>query len=161
MKQKTQICNEIFLSLMLLIFFFFFFIKLFYLFTFQKLLHFNRPSSSPPPPLIGYSPTCPPHHHKHPSFLGLQVFTGLSAYSLTETIQGSPLLHMCSGPRTSPWMLLGFWISPWELWGVPVSWHCCSSNGVAILFSSFSPSSNSSKFLSKRKKNSKVNKVCY
>jgi hypothetical protein len=33
-------------------------------------------------------------------------------------------------------MLLGFWFSLWELWGVQVSWHCCSSYRVATPFSS-------------------------
>jgi hypothetical protein len=43
--------------------------------------------------------------------------------------------------RTSLCMLLGFWLSLWDLWEVRVSWHCCSSYGVSI---PFTPSSNSS-----------------
>ena len=38
----------------------------------------------------------------------------------------------------------GWWLSLWELPGVQVSWHCCSSYGVVIPFSSFKPSPNSS-----------------
>ena len=36
-----------------------------------------------------------------------------------------------------------WWLSLWELWGVHVNWYCCSSYGVVIPFSSFSPSPNS------------------
>lgn len=51
---------------------------------------------------------------------------------------------MCQGTWTSPCMLLGFWLSLWELWGDQVNWHSCFSYGVAIPFRSFNPSSNSS-----------------
>jgi hypothetical protein len=45
-----------------------------------------------------------------------------------------------------PCVLFGWWFSPWELWGGGglVGWYCWSSYGVAIPFSSFSPSPNSS-----------------
>jgi hypothetical protein len=48
---------------------------------------------------------------------------------------------MFPGPQTSPLMHLGFWFCLWELWGVWVSWHCYSSFGLTIPFSSLSPSS--------------------
>ena len=38
----------------------------------------------------------------------------------------------------------GWWLSLWKLWGVHISWYHCSSYGMAIIFSSFSPSANSS-----------------
>jgi hypothetical protein len=49
-------------------------------------------------------------------------------------------------PRTmnQPGMLLGFWLNLWEIWLVWVSWYCCLSYDIAIPFSSFSLSSNSS-----------------
>ena len=70
--------------------------------------------------------------------------TELGASSSTEAGRGSPPLRMCGGPPTSPHTLFGWWISLWELPGVQVSWHCWSSYGVAIPFSSFNPSPNSS-----------------
>ena len=48
------------------------------------------------------------------------------------------------GHGTSTCMLFGWWHSLWELPGVQVSWHCCSSCVVAIPFGSFIPSPNSS-----------------
>jgi hypothetical protein len=69
---------------------------------------------------------------------------GLGTFSPTEARQGCPLLPMCWGPRTSPCMLFGCWLSLCELPEVQVSWYCWSSYGVATPFSSFSPSSNSS-----------------
>jgi hypothetical protein len=77
-------------------------------------------------------------------FSGRHVSIGLRASSPTEAIQGSPLLHRCSGPWTSPCLLLDFWLSLGEHWRVQVSWHCCSSYRVTIPFSLFSPSSSSS-----------------
>jgi hypothetical protein len=72
-----------------------------------------------------------------------QVSTGLDASLPIEVRHGNPLLHMCRGFWSSPCMLFGWWLSLWELPGVHVSWHYCSSYGVATPFSSFSPSSNS------------------
>ena len=48
------------------------------------------------------------------------------------------------GHGTSTCMLFGWWHSLWELPGLQVSWHCCSSCVVAIPFGSFIPSPNSS-----------------
>ena len=76
--------------------------------------------------------------------LGYHFSIGLGSSSPTEGRPGNPLLHMYKGPWISPCMLFGLWLSLWKLWGVPVSRHCCSSYGVAIPFSSFSPSPNSS-----------------
>ena len=67
---------------------------------------------------------CFPTHKTHtqhsfppPPSLGYQVSTGLGTSSPTETRQGSPLLHVCWRPRTSPSMLFGWWLSRWELPG--------------------------------------------
>ena len=76
--------------------------------------------------------------------LAHQIFVGLGASSPTEDRQGSPLLLMCWEPWTNLCMLFGWWLSLWELPGVQVSWHFWSSGGVAIPFSSVSPSPNSS-----------------
>jgi hypothetical protein len=79
-----------------------------------------------------------------PLTLGHQVSTGLGKFSPIEARQGSSLLHMCRGPWTSPCMLFGWWLGLWELPRVQVSWHFWLSYWVAIPFSSFSPSPNSS-----------------
>jgi hypothetical protein len=80
----------------------------------------------------------------HTPFLEHQVSIGLDTSSPTEARQGSPVLHMCRGPWTSPWMLFGWWLRFWKLPGVCINWHIWPSYGVAIPFSSFNPSSNSS-----------------
>ena len=81
----------------------------------------------------------------------ITLFPGASSFHRIRCIlshwghTGPPPLHIYRGPETSPCILLGFWLRAlWELWGVWVSWPCCSSYGVAIPFSSFSLSSNSS-----------------
>ena len=48
------------------------------------------------------------------------------------------------GPRAKSCMLFGWWLSLWDLPVVQVSWFFWSSYGVAIPFSSSSPSSNHS-----------------
>ena len=48
-------------------------------------------------------------------------FYRIDISSHTEARQGSPLLHMCQGPLTSPCMNFGWWLSQWELPGVQVS----------------------------------------
>lgn len=73
-----------------------------------------------------------------------QVSAGLSASSPTEARQGRPLLHMSQGHQTSPCMLFGWRLSPWELSGIQVSCHCLSFCGVAISFSAFNTPPNSS-----------------
>jgi hypothetical protein len=75
----------------------------------------------------------------HSFSLGHQVSRGLRAFFPTEATQGSPRLYMYWWLWTSPCMLFG-----WELWGVWVSWYCCSSYVAAIPFISFSTSPNSS-----------------
>ena len=78
----------------------------------------------------------------HPTLVH-EVSTGLGTSSPTESKQGSTLLHMCQGPWTSPCMLFGWWLSPWELPGVQVSWHCWSSCRIVIFWgpSIFPPNS--------------------
>ena len=100
------------------------FIRLFYIFTFQKLSpflaphspspHFWKDAPTPTPPL-----TC--------LFPGASSFHSINASSPTEAIQGSPLLHVCQGLWTRACTLLGFWLSLWGHWGLWVSWHCCFS----------------------------------
>ena len=97
----------------------------------------------PIPPLCLWGTPNPPNALP---FSGHQVSTGLGASSPTEAKQGSPL------PGGGGWgvawtslcMLFGWWINLWDLPGIQVSWHCWSSYGVAIPFSSFNPSPNSS-----------------
>jgi hypothetical protein len=76
---------------------------------------------------------------QHHSSFRHQVSTGLSASSPTEATQGSPLLHMFPGALNHSMYAPWFWAL--RAWGVWVSWHWCSSYGIAILFRSFSPSS--------------------
>jgi hypothetical protein len=63
--------------------------------------------------VLPYSVTHPPPHPPMSSFPGHQVSTGLGASSPNEVSQCSPLLHMCHGPRTSPHILLDWWLSLW------------------------------------------------
>ena len=90
-------------------------------------LHLQSFYPSSPFPLRGFP-------DQHPPPWGIKSLTGLDTSSPTDARQGSPLLYM----------LFGWWLSLWELSGVQVSWHCWSSYVVAIPFSSFNPSPNSS-----------------
>jgi hypothetical protein len=47
--------------------------------------------------------------------------TGLGTSFPTEAREGSPLLHMCLGQWSSPWMFFGWWLRLWELQGVRFS----------------------------------------
>jgi hypothetical protein len=100
------------------------------------------------PLTLSYSipPTCPclqedaptlPHLHSSIPLhcLGPQVSLGLGASSLTESRPGSLLLYMCWGPHISRWMLLGWWLSVWEILGVQVSWDSWSSHRFTLLLS--------------------------
>jgi hypothetical protein len=62
------------------------------------------------PPLLHHTP-------QHTPSLGHQVATGLGTPFSTEVIKGSPLLYMCQGPWTTPYMLFGWWFSFWKFWG--------------------------------------------
>ena len=77
-------------------------------------------------------------------FPGHQVSIGTSTSFPIEARQGSTLLYLQQRSSTSPCMLFGWWLSPWELLGVWISWYCCLSMGFAIPISSFNPSRNSS-----------------
>ena len=57
------------------------------------------------------TPTSPPWH---PPTLGHWAFTGPRASPPIDAQQGHPLLHM----QLEPCVLLGWWFSPWELWGI-------------------------------------------
>ena len=68
-------------------------------------------------PLLFTSERCAPPTLASP-FLGASSFyriTGLGTSSPAEARQGSPLLHMCWGPQTSPCMSFGWWLSLWDL----------------------------------------------
>ena len=71
-----------------------------------------------------------------------QAFTGPRVFSPIDDWQGCPLLHMELEPWVVPWVLFGWWFSPWDLRGL-VGWNCCSSFGVTNPFSSFRSYSNS------------------
>ena len=66
-------------------------------------------------------------------FLGHQVSTGLGTSSPTKARQCSPLLHMCWGPRTSPCMLFGWWLSLWELSESGLVDKFCLALGLSFL----------------------------
>ena len=59
-----------------------------------------------------------------------------------QTRQSSPMY--VPGAMDQPMYVLWWWLSLWELPGVQVSWHCSSSYGVDICFSSSDPSPNCS-----------------
>jgi hypothetical protein len=109
------------------------------------------PPKSPIPSLLplllrGCSPTYPPTPASppwHSPILGHRAFTEPKALLPIDAWHSHPLLHMRLEPWVPPCILLGWWFSPWELWGSLVGWYCCSSYGVANPFSSFSPFSNS------------------
>jgi len=102
--------------------------------------------SSPPSPIPFSSERVALGHN--PS-LRHQISTGLGTSFPTEARHGSSLLCICQEPQTTQCMFLGWRLSLCELPGVQISWQCWFSyNRVAILFSSFSPSLNSSIALS-------------
>ena len=55
--------------------------------------------------------------HPHPT-LGHWAPTGPRASAPTDVQQGHPLSHMWPEPWVAPYVLFGWWCSPWELWGV-------------------------------------------
>jgi hypothetical protein len=90
----------------------------------------EREDANPPPP------TMPPS-------LEPQVSPRLGVSSPTKARPDIPLRYMCWGPRISACMLPSWWLSFWQLPEVWVSWDCWSSYGVALPFSFFNPSPNS------------------
>ena len=52
----------------------------------------------------------------HSFTLGHPAFTGPRASPPIDARQGHPLLHMQLEPWVPPWVLFGWWFSPWELW---------------------------------------------
>jgi hypothetical protein len=107
------------------------------------------PSQSPPqcyfpiPIPFDYERATLPSTRWPPTLLH-QVFAGLGTSSPTEARHGSPLLHMCRRPLTSLCVLLGWWLSQWELPGVQIRWFCWSFCVVVIFLRAFHPSPNSS-----------------
>jgi hypothetical protein len=51
--------------------------------------------------------------------------------SLIDAQQGYPLLHMWLEPWVLPYVLFGWWFSPWELWKF---WSSGSSSWLILLF---------------------------
>ena len=49
------------------------------------------------------------------------------------------LLHMCRGPKSRSYMVLGWWSNLWEPPRVQISWHCWLSCWVPILAGSLKP----------------------
>ena len=91
------------------------------LFTFQILSPFLVSPPKTPYPL----PTTTAHQPTHSHFLALafptlehRALTGQRAFHLIDEQQGHPLLHIRLEPWVSPYVLFGWWFSPWELWGV-------------------------------------------
>jgi hypothetical protein len=74
---------------------------------------------TPIPPSPSASMRVFPHltTHPHPT-LGHWAPTGPRAASPTDVQQGHPLSHMWPEPWVAPYVLFGWWCSPWELWGV-------------------------------------------
>jgi hypothetical protein len=112
------------------------------LFTFQILSPFPvhspwNPLSCLPSPCFYEGTTLPTHPLTSPPSnsptlehpLRLQ---GPRASPPIDAWQGHPLLHVQLGPCVPPCVLLGWWLSPWELRGVGVGgeqglvgWYCC------------------------------------
>jgi hypothetical protein len=86
------------------------------------------------PPTLSSLPSISLHWGVYQAFIGPRTSPPIDAW------QGHPLLHM----QLEPCVLLGWWLSPWELCGCLVDWFCCSPYGVANPFNSFSPFSTSS-----------------
>jgi hypothetical protein len=78
-----------------------------------------------------------------PPSLGPQISKRLGKLSPTDARPGSPLLHMCQEPQTSLCVLPVCWLSLLEIPGFWISWDCWSSYVVALPFSFFKPSPNS------------------
>jgi hypothetical protein len=120
----------------------FFFHWIFSLFTFQML----SPFLVAPTPYFYEGVPLPTHSLlpvlNSPNWGIYQAFIGPRTSPPINSWQGHPLLHMQLEQR----VLFGWWLSPWELWGVGVliGWYCCSSYVVANSFSSLGPFSNSS-----------------
>jgi hypothetical protein len=89
----------------------------------------------------------PPHLPPRPVlYLGFLVSIGLGTFSPNEAIQGNLLLYIVLGQLTNQktCMVFVWWFIPWDLHSVLVRSYCWSSFRVAIPFSCFCPSPNSS-----------------
>jgi hypothetical protein len=67
------------------------------------------------------------------------ILTGPRACPPIDAQQGHPLIHVGLEPWVSPCVLLGWWLSPRDLWMVGeglVGWYSCSFCGVANPFNS-------------------------
>lgn len=145
--------NHSSISNLYLFLFLFLFLKLFHLFIFQIL-------SPPGPPLPEFftsypshlllrrcSPPivlCPPYPTLGISLLWLISSLLDQVHPLPLRTDKAVLCDICPGGHGPARYLFGWQLSLWELLGFQVSWHCYSSYGVAILFSSLSPSPNTS-----------------
>ena len=122
------------LNLLLILYFFFLFYLIYlfnYLFIYLHSRFYSTPgppsncsafhTSSLPPVSTRMSPTTTTYCTRPLNSLGPPVSWGLRASSLTELRPGSPLLCTCWGPRSSWYMLPGWWFSVWEISGVQVT----------------------------------------
>jgi hypothetical protein len=75
----------------------------------------KAPIPCPLPPLT--NPPTPASWFWHSPTLGHRAFTGPRASAPIDDLLGHPLLHMQLEPWVPPCVLLGWWFSPWELWG--------------------------------------------
>jgi hypothetical protein len=76
------------------------------------------------PPTSASPPSIPLHWGIYGAFIGPRTSP------LTDVWQCQLLLYM----QLEPCVLLGWWLSLWEIWGVLVCWYCCFSYGVASLW---------------------------
>ena len=87
----------------------------------SQFLFWNSHSHLLPLLLWGYSPhhlPTPDFLHWHSPTLGHWAFTGPRAFPHFDDGQGHPLLHMQLELWVPPCVLIAWWFSPGELWGV-------------------------------------------
>jgi hypothetical protein len=102
-----------------------------------------RKSPIPSPiPLLTNPPT-PASWPWHSSTLGHKAFTGPRASHPIDDLLVHPLLHMQLKPLVPSCVLLHWWFSPREPWGVLVGSYYCSSYGAVKPFSSLGTFSSS------------------
>jgi hypothetical protein len=110
------------------LFFFSFFNWIFMYITnvipFPKSPHPKTPYHIPPPPA---SMRVYPYPHTYSHFPALKLpYTGASNLYRTKghfchyAQQGQTLLHIRLEPWVPPWVLIGWWFKPWDLWLVDI-----------------------------------------
>ena len=76
----------------------------------------KTPSPYPPSPCLPTQPLQLPGPGIPPT-LSHRTFIGQSASPHIDVYLGHSVLYMQLEPRVSPYVLFGWWFSPWELWG--------------------------------------------